>query len=146
MYCIIKRIPYKCTCILIKIIKFFRLDHKWGMAQDSNRSSGHKEIRKEYFALIFVSSQLNNMLCFSSNHYSYRNQSWRNIENYQLWIPSPLFYIKYMSRVMRKSDFCICKNKEADQMCSNCATDQRLCFRYIESAIPLLPKSKISSL
>ena len=38
---------------------------------------------------------------------------------------------------MRKPAFCICENKEAVQ---------RLCFRYIASAIPLLPKSEISSL
>ena len=29
---------------------------------------------------------------------------------------------------------------------SNCAADQRLCFRYTDSTIPLLPKSEISSL
>ena len=51
-----------------------------------------------------------------------------------------------MSRVVRKPDFCICENKDADQLRSNCAADQRLCFRYIDSTIPLLPKSEISSL
>ena len=29
---------------------------------------------------------------------------------------------------MSKSAFCICENKDADQLCSNCTTDQRLCF------------------
>ena len=33
---------------------------------------------------------------------------------------------------MRKPDFCICENKDADQL---------LCFRYTDSIIPLLPKS-----
>ena len=47
---------------------------------------------------------------------------------------------------MRKPDFCICENKEADQLCSNCAADQRLYFRYTDSTIPLLSKSEISSL
>ena len=51
-----------------------------------------------------------------------------------------------MSLVMRKPAFCICENKDADQLRSNCATDQRLCFRYTGSTIPLVPKSKISSL
>ena len=46
---------------------------------------------------------------------------------------------------MRKSAFCICENKDADQLCGNRTADQRLCFRYIESTIPLLPKSEISS-
>ena len=44
---------------------------------------------------------------------------------------------------MRKSFFfCICENKDADQLRSNCAADQRLCFRYTDSTIPLLPDSK----
>ena len=40
-----------------------------------------------------------------------------------------------MSRVMRKPGFC--SNREADQ---------HLCFRYMDSTIPLLPKSEILSL
>ena len=47
---------------------------------------------------------------------------------------------------MRKPAFCICENKDADQLRSNCEADQRLCFRYSDSTIPLLPKSEISSL
>ena len=38
-----------------------------------------------------------------------------------------------MRRDVRKPDFCICKNKDADQL---------LCFRYTDSTIPLLPKYK----
>ena len=52
---------------------------------------------------------------------------------------------QYMSHVMRKLDFCICENKAADQLCSNCTADQRLCFRYTDSRIPLLLVSIISS-
>ena len=33
--------------------------------------------------------------------------------------------------------FCICKNKGADQLHCERAADQRLCFRYIDSKIPL---------
>ena len=51
-----------------------------------------------------------------------------------------------MSLVMRKPAFCICEKKDADQLRSNCAADQRLCFRYTDSTIHLLPKSEISSL
>ena len=47
---------------------------------------------------------------------------------------------------MRKPIFYICENKGSDQLRSNSTADQRLCFRYIDSTIPLLPKSKISSL
>ena len=64
----------------------------------------------------------------------------------------------YKSLVMRKPAFCICENKDADQLHGNREADQRLCFRYIDcfsyidcfryidSAIPLLPKSEIRSL
>ena len=41
---------------------------------------------------------------------------------------------------MSEPDFCLCKNKGADQLCSNCELDQRLCFRYTDSPIPLLLK------
>ena len=51
----------------------------------------------------------------------------------------------YISHVMRKPDFCLCENRAADQLRSNCEADQRLCFRYSDSTISLLPKSGISS-
>ena len=38
---------------------------------------------------------------------------------------------------MRKPAFCICENKDADQLRSNREADQRLCFRYIDSMIPI---------
>ena len=41
--------------------------------------------------------------------------------------------ISNMSCVMRKPAFCLCENKGADQLLSNCAADQRLCFRFIDS-------------
>ena len=40
----------------------------------------------------------------------------------------------------------ICENKGTDRLRSNCAADRRLCYSYIDSTIPLLPKSQISSL
>ena len=51
-----------------------------------------------------------------------------------------------MSRIVRKPAFCICENKDADQLRGNREADQRLCFRYIDSTIPLLFISEISSL
>ena len=47
---------------------------------------------------------------------------------------------------MRKPVFCICENKDADQLRGNREADQRICFRYTVSTIPLLPKFEISSL
>ena len=51
-----------------------------------------------------------------------------------------------MSRIVRKPDFCISENKDADQLHGNHEADQHLCFRYIDSGIPLVPKYEISSL
>ena len=50
------------------------------------------------------------------------------------------------SRHMGKPTICIGENKGADQLRSNCEADQRLCFRYTDSTIPLHSQSKISSL
>ena len=43
-----------------------------------------------------------------------------------------------LSRVVRKPAFCKCENKDADQLRGNREADQRLCFRHMDSAIPLL--------
>ena len=45
---------------------------------------------------------------------------------------------------MKKSVY-IFKNKDADQLHSNHTADQPVCFHYIDSIIPLLSKSEISS-
>ena len=57
--------------------------------------------------------------------------------------PPPAAPPEHMSRVIRKPTFYICENKDADQLHE---ADQPLCFRYIDSTIPLLSKSEISSL
>ena len=54
-------------------------------------------------------------------------------------------YIEYEPR-HEKPAFCICENKDADQLRSYREADQRLCFCYIDSIIPLIPKSEISNL
>ena len=46
---------------------------------------------------------------------------------------------------MRKPDFCLGENKGADQLRGNREADQRLCFRYSDSTIPLLLKFQASS-
>ena len=57
-----------------------------------------------------------------------------------------LLFFYDMSLVVRKPAFCICEKKDADQLRGNREADQRLCFRYSDSTIHLLPKSEISSL
>ena len=66
---------------------------------------------------------------------------------YQYWKVIPITKVYFhMSRVVRKPAFCICGNKDADQLRGYREADQRLCFRYTDSTIPLLPKSATSSL
>ena len=55
-------------------------------------------------------------------------------------------HVLNLSRITRKPTFCICENKDADQLRGNREADQRLCFRYKDSTIPPLSKSEISSL
>ena len=56
-----------------------------------------------------------------------------------------LFCIHDLSLCMRKPTICICENKDADQLRGNREADQRLCFRYMDSTLPLLLKSEFSS-
>ena len=51
-----------------------------------------------------------------------------------------------LSRVMRKPAFCISEDNDTAQLRSICAADQRFCFSYIGSKIPLLPKIEIKPL
>ena len=61
------------------------------------------------------------------------------------FLPSQTFFITNMSHPMGKPTICIGENKVADQLRGNREADQRLCFRYKDSTITLLSKSKISS-
>ena len=54
--------------------------------------------------------------------------------------------LKFEPRNEKTGFLHICENKEADQLRGNREADHRLCFRYIDSTIPLLRKSEISSL
>ena len=47
---------------------------------------------------------------------------------------------------MGKPTICIGENKGADQLRGNREADQRLCFRYSDSTIPLLLKSELLAL
>ena len=52
---------------------------------------------------------------------------------------------QHLSRPIGKPTICIGENKGADQLRGNREADQRLCFRYSDSTISRLLKSKISS-
>ena len=47
---------------------------------------------------------------------------------------------------MKKLAFCICENKDADQLCGNHLAYQGVYFSYMVSTIPLLPTSEILGL
>ena len=51
----------------------------------------------------------------------------------------------HMRWVVRKPAFCIYENKDTDQLHGNRDADQRLCFPYIYSTIPLLPYTKFQA-
>ena len=59
---------------------------------------------------------------------------------------SHIIVIKYEPPHGKKTTICIGKNKGTDQLCIKCGAYQCLCFFYMDSTIPLLSKSKISSL
>ena len=78
-----------------------------------------------------IQSQLCDQKCIlsvndSSNYHLY------NTSEYNL-------HLCNMSHVMRKPAFWISANKGGDQLHGKHAAYQRLCFRYIDSTIPLLP-------
>ena len=70
----------------------------------------------------------------------------QNSGNFIYFIQFPTVNNTDLSLVMRKQRLCICKNKDADQLRGKRQADQRLCFCYIDSTIPLLSISKISGL
>ena len=47
---------------------------------------------------------------------------------------------------LRKPTFCICVDRDADRLRGGREAGRRLCFRYIDSTVPLLAKCKISGL
>ena len=55
--------------------------------------------------------------------------------NYQNSFGFLALAVKYMSLVVRKLAFCICENKDADQLRGDREADQRLCFRYTDRKI-----------
>ena len=60
------------------------------------------------------------------------------------YLPTEFYSLQvHFSHVARKPAFCICKNKDADQVRCNRESDQRLCFRYIDSTSPHPPKYEI---
>ena len=53
--------------------------------------------------------------------------------------------VSHLRRAVRKPVFAYAKTN-ADQLHGDREADQRLCFSYTDSTVPILPKSKISSL
>ena len=79
-------------------------------------------LRKERIPLlifiIFVT--IENIHLTKNNFFCYKYKSPQNSNWYK------------MSRIMKKPAFCLCENKDADQLHCNPAADQHLCFRSID--------------
>ena len=60
-------------------------------------------------------------------------------------VPMHMFQILLIEPRHEKTGFLHMRKKDADQLRGNREADQRLCFRYTDSTIPLLFKSEISS-
>ena len=56
------------------------------------------------------------------------HEGMNNISNVKVHLRIPQWKCLQMSRVMRKPTFCICENKDADQLRGNREVDQRLLF------------------
>ena len=67
------------------------------------------------------------------------------IKGIALLLFQPFLMSNNISRHMGKPTICICENKDADQLRGNREADRRLCFRYMDSTLPLLLKSEISN-
>ena len=104
-------------------------------SKNSLESNWQKHIYQN--KLIFIISMF-----FGYNFLLYENQFF--LRNY------PHRLIRFirnheLSLVVSKTAFCICENKDANQLRGGREADQRLCFHYIGITIPLLPKSETSS-
>ena len=80
---------------------------------------------------------------FINNHFSYI------LKELNLVTRKSVFKVLNKARYEprhEKPDFCICEYKDADQLRGNRESNQRLCFRYADSTIPLLSESEISSI
>ena len=64
----------------------------------------------------------------------------------RLWEMDNRAWVYYEPRREKTGFLYMRKNKDADQLRGNREADQRLCFRYMASTIPLLTKYKIASL
>ena len=122
-------------------LKFFQI----GLSMECTR--WHKN-QQAYLEVIWKENKTDDVICL---HFGVYGNICGHMIPSSVYIPKHFFcftnpFLSHMSRIMRKPDFCLCENKGADQLRSNCEADQRLCFPYMDSSISLLSKSKISSL
>ena len=74
----------------------------------------------------------------------FRDNSENAITDWDDTCRGTIFYVSFRSVDMGKPTICLDENKGADKLRSDCEADQRLCFRYSDSTIPLLLKFEIS--
>ena len=74
--------------------------------------------------------------CFYYTAQGYKLTSLHSQRDLLVW----KFRYLNLSHVVRNTAFCKCENRDTDQLQGNHKADPRLCFRYIDSTVPLLPK------
>ena len=83
-------------------------------------------------------------------HIFFEDRSWQIVQTHnrivllEVYSGFAMYALAFEPR--HEKTFCIYENKDANQLHGNREADQHLCFRYLDSTIPLLPKSEISSL
>ena len=93
----------------------------------------HIKILHPKFLCLFLSQFMTNLVGNREERFS-RDEAFvlttsSQLQHQQIVILN-IYEIKiYMSCVMRKPSFCICENKDANQLCGVPTADQRICFR-----------------
>ena len=128
-----------CKCVGLEAEIFKR-------KKEVTASSLFRDVPVRVFVLAsFVFIVVYGDIAADSCYISVKGSFWFLVENLANSCPMETSCVHKFSHLMRKPTICICETKGADQLRSNCEADQRLCFRYTDSTIPLLSKSKICS-
>ena len=93
-----------------------------------------------------IHTMKNSRFCLNANKQMHIDKLSKRIKSICAGFPNIIPFVAYEPRREKTNVLHICENKDADQLRGNREADQRLCFHYIDSTIPLLSKSEISSL
>ena len=117
-------------CDLFKIIKFSMMFLLFIINILNSSFCQHSESTTHYFSFIhnllfFKPGVFSSSLANVFTNFIMNSISSSGIEPEISSIPSLRYHLL---DITSKPNFALCKNKDADQLCSNCTADQRLCF------------------